>query len=69
MILFICPTCETKYESEMTERGIYYMAGNKRVDLKSENQDCETCKVEIDEEVKKAKADARARVKERKNHG
>ncbi len=64
---FVCNTCEKEYEAQLSGRNLIYMDANKRIDLTDEDQDCSSCQEEINKEVEQAKANARLKVKERKN--
>ena len=67
-LVYICNNCESKYEAEIGTRSIVYQVGNKRVELLSENDDCEECRKEIEANLEKARTEARLKIKERNHH-
>ena len=67
-LIFKCNTGGEQYEAEIVAGKVIYMDGNKRIELESENQDCQSCTEEIEKEANAAKEIARQRVRERK-HG
>lgn len=68
MLKFICNTCGTEYETEITSNRIVYISGSKRVSLTDENADCVDCEEAIKEDIEIARQHAREKVKAKK-HG
>jgi len=58
-LIFKCNTCSKRYDAQIISN-IIYMDGNKRIALKNENDDCESCS----EEIKKATAQKRTEIKQ-----
>lgn len=67
MLTFTCTTCQKAYPAEIPIVGsLIYNIENRRIAIKSENQDCEPCENEIAKEASQITEEARARVRARK---
>lgn len=66
MLIHVCDTCNKKHTVEISGTNVIYMDGSKRVKLSSHDDDCSECNEEMEKEEVKLKAEARERVRARK---
>lgn len=66
MLTYTCPTGNEEYKAEIIGSRVIYLAGNKRLELKSESDDCYMCEVELNKKLEQAKEKARAEIRETK---
>lgn len=68
-LTFKCNTGGETFPAEITGTHVIYTVANRRVELNSEDQDCEDCANEIAREASAITEEARARVRARKQNG
>jgi len=68
-LTYKCNTCGKEFPAEISVGRDIYMDGNRRLDLKNENQDCDICEKEVAEEATTITEEARARVRAKKQNG
>lgn len=66
-LTYKCPTCDNEFEAQITGDSVIYLNGNKRITIKSEEDDCSDCKAEIKAAQEKARQELRARKKNGNN--
>ena len=60
-LAYTCQVCGTTYEAHINGSTVIYMDGNKRIPLKSEEDDCDSCLEKIKQSMEEKRAELRSK--------